>query len=605
MSAKLRKIAASKPAYRGASLPGKFLYLHLQTLPVPAGGVMRVSFGQMMEELSMPASWLKKALGEIAGNGLITMSGNLVFVAKGIERISNPNMVLSAIRKLDALDAQSGPIPQAIFQRVADTAAGLLSDKPYLSELVDYALEKALTAPESVAQWDAAAIWAADPEWQLPGGAVLAGYGQSEAVPLSHVREMVQATISATIPAIITPILEALMLRTGVASGAPASAANADTFASPVCQTPAPGESQSGFSDVDTDKDDPFAEDVAMAIRQARAALGEEPGPQDNPVAFLFPVKKDKWGEDHKVFTQHVHNMALELGDYLDIASEMDQMIAYVTAHEEKIPARQKANEYIWNWMRRKHRAVRAEHQKNEDIRSASPISTELNPGGDATMTQDMFAAPAAPLDFDDKNNAIASTLSALSNKNDILEDDATMRHEESPVTSATGTSLQPIINATKNGAENTGSTMDDEAFSVFWAAYPRRVSKTAAMKAWKKNRCAKVMDLIMEDLAYRKASVWHDPQYIPHPSTYLNQQRWEDERQVDTSAFKGQVVKGRVVIANTEDETNKAWEQFQAMQREQAQDIIDLEDGEWAEASYGSAHLQRPVVPAGAGVLS
>jgi hypothetical protein len=61
--------------------------------------------------------------------------------------------------------------------------------------------------------------------------------------------------------------------------------------------------------------------------------------------------------------------------------------------------------------------------------------------------------------------------------------------------------------------------------FSEFWKAYPKKVAKPAAQKAWSK--CAGESEAILADL---KRRIWPDPQFIPNPATYLNQRRWEDE---------------------------------------------------------------------------
>ena len=74
--------------------------------------------------------------------------------------------------------------------------------------------------------------------------------------------------------------------------------------------------------------------------------------------------------------------------------------------------------------------------------------------------------------------------------------------------------------------------------FDQFWAAYPRKVAKPEAMKAWARiapddELAAKIMD----GLAKAKASRdWNkdDGMFIPHPTTWLNQQRWEDVLEVE-----------------------------------------------------------------------
>jgi len=62
-----------------------------------------------------------------------------------------------------------------------------------------------------------------------------------------------------------------------------------------------------------------------------------------------------------------------------------------------------------------------------------------------------------------------------------------------------------------------------------FWKAYPRKTAKQAALKAWKK---VKVTDLpaLMVSLEDHKGSEQWQRGIIPHPATWLNGRRWEDE---------------------------------------------------------------------------
>ena len=66
------------------------------------------------------------------------------------------------------------------------------------------------------------------------------------------------------------------------------------------------------------------------------------------------------------------------------------------------------------------------------------------------------------------------------------------------------------------------------EGFEAFWKVYPRRVSKGAAYKAWVSQNCEPIAAEIIK--AVKKADWADEKQYIPHPSTWLNGWRWEDE---------------------------------------------------------------------------
>lgn len=68
--------------------------------------------------------------------------------------------------------------------------------------------------------------------------------------------------------------------------------------------------------------------------------------------------------------------------------------------------------------------------------------------------------------------------------------------------------------------------------FDRFWEAYPKKVGKIAALKAWKKKSLHEKADLIISDIYNRLAQNWKgkDRQYIPDPATYLNGEKWNDE---------------------------------------------------------------------------
>jgi len=70
--------------------------------------------------------------------------------------------------------------------------------------------------------------------------------------------------------------------------------------------------------------------------------------------------------------------------------------------------------------------------------------------------------------------------------------------------------------------------------FDVFWKNYPKKIGKGAAQKSWFKLKSpTETLQLIIDALEWQKKSdQWErdNGQYIPHPSTYLNQRRWEDE---------------------------------------------------------------------------
>lgn len=79
------------------------------------------------------------------------------------------------------------------------------------------------------------------------------------------------------------------------------------------------------------------------------------------------------------------------------------------------------------------------------------------------------------------------------------------------------------------------GVTFDkDKQFELFWTAYPRKTAKAAAVKAWSKIKLTpELMASIMVGLNAAKGSdgwMRDGGRFIPHPATWLNGKRWEDE---------------------------------------------------------------------------
>lgn len=95
------------------------------------------------------------------------------------------------------------------------------------------------------------------------------------------------------------------------------------------------------------------------------------------------------------------------------------------------------------------------------------------------------------------------------------------------------------IIQLDSNSNSNTISTAkmahqnDSPMFQAFWQAYPRRIGKGAARTAFKRAlKFSSGHEIIQGALDYTKhcEEMGTEKQYIPHPSTWLNGERWEDD---------------------------------------------------------------------------
>jgi len=77
-----------------------------------------------------------------------------------------------------------------------------------------------------------------------------------------------------------------------------------------------------------------------------------------------------------------------------------------------------------------------------------------------------------------------------------------------------------------------------EEDFDEFWKIYPRKVAKGDARKAWITTASIRppIADLLKSVYAARASKQWlkDDGEFIPHPATWLRQERWEDQHEVD-----------------------------------------------------------------------
>ena len=94
-------------------------------------------------------------------------------------------------------------------------------------------------------------------------------------------------------------------------------------------------------------------------------------------------------------------------------------------------------------------------------------------------------------------------------------------------------------------GGKEEKEKKGNEAFDAFWTAYPRKVGKGAAKKAFEEVPKSKHAAILRAIEAQKKSEQWQkeNGKYIPNPATWLNQERWEDElaerkSAADTSAF-------------------------------------------------------------------
>jgi hypothetical protein len=114
----------------------------------------------------------------------------------------------------------------------------------------------------------------------------------------------------------------------------------------------------------------------------------------------------------------------------------------------------------------------------------------------------------------------------------------ALLKRQDEPTVPIEQRSEQPIIPVT---------APDKTGFDLFWSTFPRKIGKGAAELAWKKLKPDSTLQarIIQAVKAQCKSEQWRrdQGQFIPHPATWLNGKRWEDEVEVKIAQDKPPVM--------------------------------------------------------------
>jgi len=131
-------------------------------------------------------------------------------------------------------------------------------------------------------------------------------------------------------------------------------------------------------------------------------------------------------------------------------------------------------------------------------------------------------------------NNKLQRTLINVANKSETLRINRESRWSKSLKT------IEPVSKSLfviedkkiKDSSKTVKVKVDNDAdFNLFYQAYPKRIGRGQAVKAYDKAvKVGSVLQILNGAKAYADASKDTDKQYIRHPATWLNGQGWLDE---------------------------------------------------------------------------
>ncbi|MFH1258327.1 MAG: hypothetical protein ABII74_00690 [Elusimicrobiota bacterium] len=83
-----------------------------------------------------------------------------------------------------------------------------------------------------------------------------------------------------------------------------------------------------------------------------------------------------------------------------------------------------------------------------------------------------------------------------------------------------------------KRREDKISKEKDGHFFDIFWKVYPKKVNKREAQSRWKNKKLPPIKELLEILEKQKQTEQWKKDggKFIPHPSTWLNQERWEDE---------------------------------------------------------------------------
>jgi hypothetical protein len=93
-----------------------------------------------------------------------------------------------------------------------------------------------------------------------------------------------------------------------------------------------------------------------------------------------------------------------------------------------------------------------------------------------------------------------------------------------------------------KEYIKNKENPMKPDGFKQFWEAYPKKKNKAQAQRAFKAQKInGELPDIIAHIKKQCESTDWRKErgQFIPYPSTYLNNRKWEEiEETTDSEPF-------------------------------------------------------------------
>jgi hypothetical protein len=169
----------------------------------------------------------------------------------------------------------------------------------------------------------------------------------------------------------------------------------------------------------------------------------------------------------------------------------------------------------------------RSVHRKLDDLVSSGLITktNQFNGQGQSSNRYRINCPPTAKL----AEGGVVTAKLAEGVTDSGVRGGLTLESDHRPLESTPSTKKERKTLPLFNGKAQQPPQPDQPSlFDQFWAAYPKKVGKPSALKAWDKAITKVKPDIIIAAaVAYAKSRVGQDDSFTKHPGPWLNDERW------------------------------------------------------------------------------
>ncbi|MCO1575005.1 MarR family winged helix-turn-helix transcriptional regulator [Crossiella sp. SN42] len=191
-----------------------------------------------------------------------------------------------------------------------------------------------------------------------------------------------------------------------------------------------------------------------------------------------------------------------------------------------------------------RRRATDAERQRRRRARRAGQVGRHAVGERDVTPSDTVTAPVDNPVDNPDvtQSHTVTYPVGHGVPPRDVTGSDTVTSRTQDRDTRRSEVVYQPLLTSHLNQPITLSpDAARREDFDEFWSIYPRKVGKTAARKAWDRALRDATPEAILTGAArFAAQRAGQDPKFTPHPATWLNAGRWDDEDTPGLRAVSG-----------------------------------------------------------------